>query len=153
LTHPPGNIKLNALTSRHFRSGDKQLRHFVLPLLMGSLLLQPSLFAQTKAGAPFRPNANLTAQEKSGERLFFQRCSLCHVPQYSKTSAVSDLPPVYISLDGLFKDADAGMEATARTFIMNGTQRMPAFKYGLKPEEIDSVIAYLKTLPKNNVRP
>jgi mono/diheme cytochrome c family protein len=105
--------------------------------------------AQTKAGPPFKPNANLTSQEKSGEYLFFQRCSLCHVPQYSKTSAVSDLPPVFISLNGLFKDADPGMDATARSFILNGTQRMPGFKYGLKTEEIDSLIAYLKTLAKN----
>jgi len=108
----------------------------------------PAAFAQTKSGPPFTPNPNLTAKEKSGEYLFFQRCSLCHVPQYSKTSAVSDLPPVFISLDGLFKGADSGMDATARSFIMNGTQRMPGFNYGLKPEEIDNLIAYLKTLAK-----
>ena len=122
-------------------------RLFLVFIFWLSVLHSPSS-AQTKAGPPFKPNPNLTAQEKSGEYLFFQRCSLCHVPQYSKTSAVSDLPPVFISLENLFKDADPGMEATVRSFILNGTQRMPGFKYGLKPEEIDSLIAYLKTLPK-----
>src|SRR5581483_4832268 len=111
-------------------------------------MAQVPAFAQTRSGAPFTPNPNLTAREKAGEYLFFQRCSLCHVPQYSKTSAVSDLPPVFIGLDGMFKDADPGMENTARTFILNGTQRMPGFKYALKPEEIDNLIAYLKTLAK-----
>lgn len=123
-------------------------RRLLPTLLLGLFFLHPPSLAQTKAGPPFKPNPNLTTQEKSGEYLFFQRCSLCHVPQYSKTSAVSDLPPVFISLENLFKDADPGMEATARTFILNGTQRMPGFKYGLKPEEVDSLIAYLKTLPK-----
>ena len=127
---------------------NKLIARLFLVLALGLFLLHPPSLAQTKAAPPFKPNANLTSQGKGGEYLFFQRCSLCHVPQYSKTSAVSDLPPVFISLDSLFKDADPGMEATARSFILNGTQRMPGFKYGLKPEEIDSLIAYLKTLPK-----
>jgi mono/diheme cytochrome c family protein len=34
-----------------------------------------------------------------------------------------------------------------RAFIVNGTERMPSFKYYLKPPEITAVIAYLKTVP------
>jgi hypothetical protein len=33
-----------------------------------------------------------------------------------------------------------------REFIRRGTPRMPGFQYGLTPEEIDSIIAYLKTV-------
>ncbi len=115
-------------------------------LMLGLFVLQTRSAAQTKAGAPFKPNPSLSEQEKQGQYLFFQRCSLCHVAQYTKTSSVSDLPPVFVSLDGLFKDADPSTEKTARTFILNGTQRMPGFRYGLKTEEIDALIAYLKTL-------
>jgi mono/diheme cytochrome c family protein len=34
-----------------------------------------------------------------------------------------------------------------RTFIVNGTDRMPAFKYYLKPDEVDAIIAYVRTVP------
>ena len=34
-----------------------------------------------------------------------------------------------------------------RAFIVNGTDRMPAFKYYLKPAEIDAIIAYVRTVP------
>jgi mono/diheme cytochrome c family protein len=34
-----------------------------------------------------------------------------------------------------------------RAFIVNGTDRMPAFKHYLKPAEIDAIIAYLRTVP------
>ena len=30
---------------------------------------------------------------------------------------------------------------------INGTPNMPGFKYSLAPQEIDAVVAYLKTLP------
>jgi mono/diheme cytochrome c family protein len=34
-----------------------------------------------------------------------------------------------------------------RAFILNGTDRMPSFKYYLKPAEIDAVIAYVRAVP------
>ena len=34
-----------------------------------------------------------------------------------------------------------------REFITNGTPRMPAFKYYLKPEQIDAIISYMRTVP------
>jgi len=34
-----------------------------------------------------------------------------------------------------------------REFVENGTPRMPAFKYYLKPQEIDAIIAYVRTVP------
>jgi mono/diheme cytochrome c family protein len=40
-----------------------------------------------------------------------------------------------------------------RAFIVNGTDRMPAFKYYLKPAEIDAIVAYLRTVPVPAVEP
>ena len=43
--------------------------------------------------------------------------------------------------------AAGGDDKLMRAFIVNGTERMPAFKYYLKPAEINAIIAYLKTVP------
>ena len=47
----------------------------------------------------------------------------------------------------LNKATAAGHDEVMRAFIVNGTERMPAFKYYLKPAEIDAIIAYVKTVP------
>jgi mono/diheme cytochrome c family protein len=47
----------------------------------------------------------------------------------------------------LNKTATAGNDDVMRTFIVNGTDRMPAFKYYLKPDEVDAIIAYVRTVP------
>ena len=52
----------------------------------------------------------------------------------------------------LNKAAAAGSDEVMRVFILNGTDRMPAFKYYLKPAEIDAIIAYVRTVPVPAVR-
>ncbi len=34
-----------------------------------------------------------------------------------------------------------------REFITNGTPRMPAFKFYLKPDQIEAIISYVRTVP------
>jgi mono/diheme cytochrome c family protein len=46
--------------------------------------------------------------------------------------------------------AERGDEAV-REKIMDGSSSMPGFKYSLKPSEIDSIVAYLKTVKKEDV--
>ena len=43
--------------------------------------------------------------------------------------------------------AAGGNDELMRAFIVNGSERMPAFKYYLKPAEINAIIAYLRTVP------
>jgi mono/diheme cytochrome c family protein len=38
----------------------------------------------------------------------------------------------------------AGREELARQTIVDGTERMPAFRHGLTPAQIDMIVAYLK---------
>jgi mono/diheme cytochrome c family protein len=91
----------------------------------------------------------LTVQESSGAGLFIQRCSLCHLAKTfgangSKFCCVASLGP---NLSGLFRNLAPDQEQGFRDIILNGGPTyMPAWKYGLAPEEIDSIIAYLKTL-------
>jgi mono/diheme cytochrome c family protein len=77
--------------------------------------------------------------QTSGRRIFQQRCGVCH-------TAPTITSGVYGPI--LYKEIVDGNEDPMRQFIRNGSRRMPGFKYGLEPSEIDAVIAYLKTVPK-----
>lgn len=79
------------------------------------------------------------AQDRAlGERLFNQSCVVCHKsPQFGA--------PIYapaLSMNTLGGKADIIHET-----ISNGTPRMPGFKIQFTPEQIDSIVAYIKTLP------
>jgi mono/diheme cytochrome c family protein len=80
----------------------------------------------------------LTDQQKMGRRVFAQSCGVCHLPP--TLGAKTYGPP-------LNKDAGGGDDDVMREFITNGTPRMPAFKYYLKPDQIDAIISYMRTVP------
>jgi mono/diheme cytochrome c family protein len=98
---------------------------FLLWLLVPSLLGQP---------AP----SKLTDVEKAGQRLYLQRCALCHsgmAPSYQ---------PYAVPLDAQVV-ASRG-EPRIREYIMKGSPTMPAWQYSLNDAQITSIIAYLKTV-------
>jgi mono/diheme cytochrome c family protein len=104
-----------------------------------------SLFAQQPARSGVVQPATgpaLTAQEEHGAMLFFQRCSLCHLPPLAGPGSGARLPfgpLLYGYMD------NARNEARVRTVIMDGGAQMPGFKYGLTPTEIEDIVAYMKT--------
>ena len=98
---------------------------FALTLAFGS-----SGFAQSSKA--------LTGVELKGKGMFQQRCSVCHLP------LVIDDESTYGPK--LNAKTVTGKEPVIREFIRRGTSKMPGFQYGLTPEEIDSIIAYLKTV-------
>jgi mono/diheme cytochrome c family protein len=84
----------------------------------------------------------LTAQEEHGAMLFFQRCSLCHLPPLAGPGSGARLPfgpLLYGYMD------NARNEARVRQVIMNGGAQMPGFQYGLSPTEIEDIVAYMKS--------
>jgi len=98
---------------------------------------------QAKPDAAHASTPKLTEQETRGEGLFLQRCSLCHLPRKLKFGS----PPVVgPNLSGLFKEADADQQKFLRGLILKGDPKMPGFQYGLEANEVDDLIAYLKTL-------
>jgi len=109
-----------------------------MPARFGLVLLlfcaaSPAL-AQSAAGpAPHND------QQRLGQRLVIQHCSLCHV-RASITSNETVAPP-------LNKESGGGRDDTLREVISNGTPRMPGFKYQFAPDQIDAIIAHLKTVP------
>ena len=112
---------------------------FIFPLVsfaQESGAEQPAGGARKSAAA--RPVLN--EQQKSGEAWFVQNCTLCHMPTNQKKRLKILAPP----LEGMFgEDADTD---TLRQFIQQGVPgKMPAFRFGLDPKQIDDIVAYLKT--------
>jgi mono/diheme cytochrome c family protein len=80
----------------------------------------------------------LTDQQKLGLKVFAQSCGVCHLPPALGARTYGP---------ALNKEAGGGDDDVMREFMTNGTPRMPAFKYYLKPEEMDAIIAYIRTVP------
>jgi mono/diheme cytochrome c family protein len=109
-----------------------------LALLCGVGVLLSSVDA--KAQQPARP-ATTASEIDTGKKLFVQRCSVCHMPPMGPGQP----RPVARLLAGLVKSPET--EAVARLIIQKGIPtRMPGFEYGLEPREIDSIVAYLRTV-------
>ncbi len=77
-------------------------------------------------------------QVKLGERLVGQSCVVCHfAPQLASGSYAP----------ALSKDTLGGNAQVMHALIAEGSPRMPGFKYQFKPQEIDAIVAYIKTIP------
>ncbi|HYS75145.1 MAG TPA: cytochrome c [Burkholderiales bacterium] len=95
-------------------------------------------FALATVPAAHAQQANLNETQLLGRQVFAQSCGICHL---QPSLGVKTYGPM------LNKAAAGGNDEVMRAFIVDGTDRMPAFKYYLKPVEIDAIIAYLKTVP------
>jgi len=94
--------------------------------------------AVSSQGALAQQAGNLTEQQQMGRQVFAQSCGVCHLPP---SMGAKTYGPV------LHKEAGGGDDDVMREFITNGTPRMPAFKHYLKPNEIEAIIAYVRTVP------
>jgi len=90
------------------------------------------------APAAYAQQIDLNETQRLGRQVFAQSCGICHL---QPSLGVKTYGPM------LNKAATAGNDEVMRAFIVNGTDRMPAFRYYLKPAEIDAIIAYVRTVP------
>jgi mono/diheme cytochrome c family protein len=102
---------------------------------------------QAQSGNTARKSAR-TDQEKRGQAIFVQRCSICHLSKLEDAQGRPGVRPFKSfgpSLNGVLpKDADLDQVTAVRQFILHGTDRMPGFQYALQPNEIDNIVAFLK---------
>jgi mono/diheme cytochrome c family protein len=80
----------------------------------------------------------LNDQQRLGRQILAQSCGVCHLSPALNAKTYG--PP-------LNKAAAGGDDAVMREYILDGTPRMPAFKYYLQPAQIDAIIAYVRTVP------
>jgi mono/diheme cytochrome c family protein len=108
----------------------------VVPLF--AVFVAADLLATWPTGASAQQGEKLNDQQQLGQLLFTQSCGVCHLrPQITANTFG---PP-------LSKESAGGRDDVMREVIMNGTPRMPGFKYHFQPTQVDAVIAYLKTVP------
>jgi mono/diheme cytochrome c family protein len=81
---------------------------------------------------------SLNATQLQGRQIFAQSCGVCHLQPTLGSKTYGPL---------LDKATAAGNDEALRIIIANGTERMPAFKYYLKPAEVDAIIAYVRSVP------
>jgi mono/diheme cytochrome c family protein len=107
------------------------MKHRASTLALALAAATPAAYAQ---------QSDLDQTQLLGRQVFAQSCGICHLQPSLGVKTYG--PP-------LNKTAAAGNDEVMRAFIVNGTDRMPAFKYYLKPAEIDAIIAYVRTVPVN----
>jgi mono/diheme cytochrome c family protein len=119
-------------------------RGFVSSFLLGAVLFPLALAAGAQQPSS---SAALNEQQTKGRIIYNQNCRLCHTPEAERAKDPTPGKSVGPSLVGLFGPPRSRPEVVVRTFIMQGVpDKMPAFRYGLQPAEIDAIIAYLKAL-------
>ena len=105
------------------------MRHSLSTLLLVLAAAAPATHAQ---------RGELNETQQLGRQVYAQSCGVCHL---QPSLGVKTYGPM------LNMASAGGNDELMRAFIVNGTDRMPAFKYYLKPAEINAIIAYLRTVP------
>lgn len=105
---------------------------WVLPLFLG---IFPLAVCAQQAGN----DKPLNDVQKLGQRVFQQRCGICHAPARAGFQMYGPF---------LYKDLINGNEDAIKEMIRSGSGKMPGFKFGMQPSEIDAIVEYLKTVPK-----
>ena len=99
-------------------------------------LIAIALLILGSAAAAAAQDGAAADQVKLGERLTNQSCVVCHfAPQITSGTYAP----------ALSRDSLSGNAAVMHQFIADGTAHMPGFKYQFKPQQIDAIVAYIKT--------
>ncbi|HVB33680.1 MAG TPA: cytochrome c [Patescibacteria group bacterium] len=118
------------------------MRSRTISLALVVVALPLALFARQES----RP-VSLNPMQFEGRRIFDQRCGICHA---SLGAAVVGGKRYAVALN---EDLVDGHEKVMAGIIRNGVpEMMPGFKYTLTDSQIDAIVDYLKTVPKQTGR-
>ena len=101
------------------------------------------LAAAAPAAHAQKADGDLNPVQTQGRQLLAQSCGICHLVP---SMGAKTYGPV------LHKGTVGGSDEAMRAIIVNGTERMPAFKYYLSASDVDAIIAYVRTVPAPVVR-
>ena len=96
------------------------------------------LYAGAQSAFAQQAGDGLTDQQRKGRQLMSQSCGVCHLAPARNARTYGPQ---------LSKASSGGDNAKMREYILEGTPRMPAFKYFLQPPDVDAIIAYVRKLP------
>ena len=82
---------------------------------------------------------------EEGQALYKKHCNMCHFPDKPNKKLGPGLKGLF-SLKSLPQSHKPATEAVIRGQIEKGSKAMPAFCKNLTPEQMGSLMAYLKTL-------
>lgn len=108
-------------------------------LALVAVLVAPALAQQPET-------LSLTAAQSEGQRLFVQHCGLCHNKIHITMPAPNGPAITRAVLDG-------GKDAQVKAQIANGSPNMPGYKLMFEPEQIDSLVEYIRRLNPPAPRP
>jgi mono/diheme cytochrome c family protein len=122
------------------RANQLPVWHFLMAILGAMLLLLAGCQSEENAA----PSAKLTHQQERGRQLFSANCQVCHE---TKGSASVQGP----SLQGLYRKPSLPSGAPinddrVRDAILLGRPNMPGYQNLFTDEQVNQVIAYLRTL-------
>jgi mono/diheme cytochrome c family protein len=80
-----------------------------------------------------------------GQKIYKKNCNLCHFPDKADKKMGPGLKGLF-SLKELPQSHKPATEEVIREQILKGSKAMPPFSKKLSPEQVDSLMAYLKTL-------
>ncbi len=103
-----------------------------------ALLVVMWLVLTSSSGFAQNAGDGLNDQQRLGRQIFAQSCGVCHLRPSLEVRTYGPL---------LSKAATGGDEGRMRNIILEGTTRMPAFKYYLQSDQVDAIIAYVRTIP------
>src|ERR1051325_2439723 len=83
--------------------------------------------------------SDLSPQQKHGRQILTQNCNICHLPQSPGSATYGPR---------LSKTSVNGDDKLMKEVIQNGLVKMPGWKYTLKDNDINDIIAYVRTLPE-----
>jgi mono/diheme cytochrome c family protein len=107
-------------------------------MMRTALAVLALVFAGPHYAIAQQPPDGLTDQQRLGRQMMSQSCGVCHLPPAKNARTYGP---------SLHKGTGGGDDGVMRKVILEGTTRMPAFKYFLQPAEIDAIIAYVRTVP------
>ena len=110
---------------------------------MRSLLLVFALIVFVPQVKSQEAGKSLSDHEQKGQKLYFQRCSICHLSVPRRYQMYG--PPLHQEI------VAARGDDALRLKIMEGSLTMPGWKYTLKPADVDDIISYLKTVTRAEV--
>lgn len=117
----------------------------VLAFLLGGV--PPPAFSEDAAEKVASASSATAAQgdPEAGKQIFRGRCSRCHFATSTKDRLGPGLKGVF-QQETMTRTGLPAIDENVRKLILEGSRAMPPFREALTHDEIDNLIAFLKTL-------